>query len=475
MDERARKILLLTLLILTCLGAAGLAITRPRLLSNQTYLLALIFLQVLLLAVWKFRQLFFLLLILSFVGAGTSLPMKSAWTSARWGVLAVGAAVGFLVFMKGRSHHFHVLHLLGLVCAGSAFVSVMVSVYPGVSFLKAVSLCLLFAYAASGGRTAIVGREASFLRGLLLACEIIVYGTAVSYLLVGHAVWGNPNSLGLVMGMVSVPLLFWGVLVSETQALQRRRGMALALAVVLLLMSRSRASILAAAVASTLLCLALRRYRLLFKGAALAVCVVALAGVVAPQSLTEFTAESTSELLYKGHKESGILGSRESPWQQTMDVINQHPWFGSGFGTSSTRQSDNVGARFASNTEINREHGNSYLALLEWVGVLGVVPFVVLLFLIAIKIGNVLAWMRRTASPFHPAVPVVIVMCAALVHAGFEDWLFAVGNYTCVFFWTLAFALPDLTPAKASPLSAVTQPWHPNPVPSPEFGVAPGR
>src|SRR5678815_3043072 len=106
--------------------------------------------------------------------------------------------------MKGRFHPFSALHLVGLVCVGSAFVSVMVSVYPDVSFLKVVSLCLLFVYAASGGRAAIVGREQSFFRGLLLACEITVYLTAIFYLLVHLQVWGNPNSLGLVMGMVIV-------------------------------------------------------------------------------------------------------------------------------------------------------------------------------------------------------------------------------------------------------------------------------
>jgi hypothetical protein len=476
MDERARKVLLLALWTLACLVAACAAALRPGLFGNATYLMGLIFVQILLLAIWRFRQVFFLLLILSFVGAGTNLPLKSMWTSARWGVLAVGAVVGLVVFLKGRFHPFNTLHLVGLVCVGSAFVSVMVSVYPGVSFLKAASLCLLFVYAASGGRTAIVGREASFLRGLLLACEITVYLTAIFYLVVHLEVWGNPNSLGLVMGIAGVPLLLWGTLVSEMRNLQRRRGFALALATVLLLTSRSRASILAAAVASAILCLALRRYRLLLKGAAILVCLVALAGVFAPDSLTEFTDVSTSNLVYKGHKEVGVLGSRRSPWQQTMDVIQQHPWFGSGFGTSATRKDENLAAKYASNLEINREHGNSYLALLEWVGLLGIVPFVILLLLLLLKVGGVLTWMRRTANPCHPAVPVAVLLCAALVHASFEDWLFAVGNYTCVFFWTLAFALPDVAPVKASPLGARARLWPTAPASSPEFGVAvPGR
>ena len=42
-----------------------------------------------------------------------------------------------------------------------------------------------------------------------------------------------------------------------------------------------------------------------------------------------------------------------------------------------------------------------------------------------------------------------MVLAAGLVHAGFEDWLFAVGYYLCVFFWVLAFAFVDMLPAAA--------------------------
>jgi len=42
-----------------------------------------------------------------------------------------------------------------------------------------------------------------------------------------------------------------------------------------------------------------------------------------------------------------------------------------------------------------------------------------------------------------------MVVTAGLIHAAFEDWLFAVGYYICVFFWTFAFALDDLIPAEA--------------------------
>jgi hypothetical protein len=83
---------------------------------------------------------------------------------------------------------------------------------------------------------------------------------------------------------------------------------------------------------------------------------------------------------------------------------------------------------------------------MEGVGLLGVVPFIALVLALALKVGGVFAWLRRTADFRHFSVPVAMVLTAGLIHAGFEDWLFAVGYYLSVFFWVLAFAFVDLLP-----------------------------
>jgi hypothetical protein len=95
----------------------------------------------------------------------------------------------------------------------------------------------------------------------------------------------------------------------------------------------------------------------------------------------------------------------------------------------------------------NREHGNSYLALVEYMGLLGIVPFAILVLLVGQMIFRVCVWMRRTANPRHCAIPFAMVLLAGLVHATFEDWLTAVGYYLCVFFWTAVFWLKDMLPA----------------------------
>jgi hypothetical protein len=55
--------------------------------------------------------------------------------------------------------------------------------------------------------------------------------------------------------------------------------------------------------------------------------------------------------------------------------------------------------------------------------------------------------MHRTRNVFSPVIPLAGVLTAGLVHAAFEDWLFAPGYYLCVFFWTMAFIMVDVLPA----------------------------
>jgi O-antigen ligase len=374
-------------------------------------------------------------------------------------VLIAGALVGFVIYMKDRDHHFGLFHLVALLCVLAAIVSAMASTYPEQAILKALSLVSLFLYGAAGARLAVMGREAQFFNGVLLACEILVYLSAVSYFIFHFGIFGNPNSLGAVMGVAVVPFLLWGVIISEGERRQRRRSFALGLSFVLLLSSYARAGIVGGVLACLVLCVGLRRYRLLIKGLGVAVLAAILVVGFVPR---EEQAESlTSSFLYKGHQDEGVLGSRISAWQRTRDSIREHPWFGTGFGTSATRGDravDTLG--FESTGEATREHGSSYLAIAEWVGLLGMLPFFTLTALVGFNVIRVMGWMRSVGNAYAPAVPIAAVMAAGLAHAAFEDWLFAVGYYLCVFFWSLAFVFADVIPKTAPSLavSSVPQP-----------------
>jgi O-antigen ligase len=134
-----------------------------------------------------------------------------------------------------------------------------------------------------------------------------------------------------------------------------------------------------------------------------------------------------------------------------LAVIKDHPWFGSGFGTSLTRddwtQLIPIHSHFDS--RVVREHGNSYLAIAEWVGLLGVVPFYFLVALLISSVRKVFRVIRRSGDVFSSAVPAGAIIAAGLVHATFEDWMFAVGYYLCVFYWAIAFILVDVLQVSA--------------------------
>jgi O-antigen ligase len=449
MKHHLSGFLLPVMILISCLFAVYAAIFHPAYFSSLDELATLLFLQVLLAAIWNYRARFFPLLLVVFLWAGMALPLNAVWTSGRWLVLAVGALAGLVVYPRDQRYSFATFHLLAFFCVAAALLSAAVSAYPGLSLLKAMSLLLLFLYGSFGARLAVMGRETSFFAKLLLGCELLVYVSAIPYFIFQSEIFGNPNSLGAVMGVAAAPILLWGILKSERSPTRWRLAFALSLALLLLFSSYARAGIAAAGVSCVLICVALRRYGLLFRGLAVALALAAFVAAVAP--LHQQPSESlTSAFVYKGRREDGILASRRPIWDETVAAIQEHPWLGSGFGTSPT--SFDVAQRpesFESLREATREHGNSYLAITEWVGFAGDIPFLALVILIAVNVGRALVQMRRSRNVLSPAIPLAGVLAAGLVHAAFEDWLFAPGYYLCVFFWTLAFVMVDVLPSAA--------------------------
>jgi O-Antigen ligase len=448
----------------------GLAERRPAYVANVTFLEALLLLEVVVAAVWHYERWFFLVMMLTFLLAGTDLPLAGAGNRGRWVFLAVGALAGIVKWLqRDVRRHFTVIDLVALLCITAAAVSSVVSNHVEMSLLKSASLLLMFLYGASGAKIAVVGRESKFFPGLLIACEVISYLTAFSYAILHFELFGNPNSLGAVMGVVVVPVLLWGILSSTDRHLRFRRTLAFCLASYLLYFSVSRAGILACAVAVSVMCVALRRQHLLIKGVAVLMFLVAIVAVVQPVRFDALITSFTEDVIYKGKPETGLLGSRKSPWQETVEVIkrDKNYLFGVGFGTGAAQQQGATGAlMFRTSGGAVREHGNSYLALLEYVGLLGIVPFVVLLLLVLRQIYLGCSRMWRTRDPAHYVVPLVLVCIAGLVHAFFEDWLFAVGFHLTVFFWTSVFVLAELQSEPAPASVVINRAWRKIPMSS---------
>ena len=454
MNSRFSKFIVPALVLAVSLMAAGAALYRPAYLGSTYYLGGLIFLQGLLAALWKYQQRFFPVLVVAFLWAGMSVPFSAVWTAGRWAVLALGAIVGFALYIRSEHPRFSTFHMVAMFTILAALVSAAVSSFPMLSFMKALSLLLLFLYASTGARLALSGREEKFFPRLLFVVEMLVYASAVCYLVLRRPIYGNPNSLGAIMGVVAVPLLFWGALTAEGKTRQRRAIFVFMLSVGLLFYSQARAGMLAAVVSCCLTCVVLRRYRLLIQGTVAFACIaVVFVGLTPSEQIEDMPlrhegSSLAAVFLYKGHESQGLMGSRLTPWDETVSVIQQHPWFGSGFGTRINSSDDDVAmGEYSTVTAATREHGNSYLAILEGVGLLGVLPFFTLVVMLALRLGGVFSWLRRTANIRHYVVPVTMVLTAGLIHAGFEDWLFAVGYYLSVFFWVLAFSFLDMLPS----------------------------
>jgi O-antigen ligase len=443
----------LLLIVLGAIGIAGVLLfelgRRPGYFANSTYLGAIIAIEVVLACLWRFEKVFFPVTMWCFLSAATALPFGEESFTVRWLFLGVGALAGSVIWIRSnRTQHFGVFHLVALFAVLAALASASASGTPLTASLKAGSLFLLFLYASTGGRVALAGREASFVGGLVLACEILIFVTAILDF-AGHDLFGNPNNLGAFVGIVAFPLLLWAALVAENRGERQRHYTALVLCVVLLYVSVCRAAIVADAIVTVALTMGLRRPRLLLKAFFLAALFLEAMAVANPSHMGELLDSLSGRFVFKveGRPQQGILGSRDTPWDDTIAAVKQHPWFGTGFGTSDLG-SEQPGVQRSSIYTVegsNREHGSSYLAMVEYMGLLGILPFLLLLFLLLRAVGRVYTWMRRNSSSHHYAVPFAMVCLAGLIHAAFEDWLFAAGSYICLFFWVLAFLLIDLT------------------------------
>jgi O-antigen ligase len=255
-----------------------------------------------------------------------------------------------------------------------------------------------------------------------------------------------------------------------------RRLAALLLCTFLSYFSLARAGIVSIALVTLAFCFALRQYKLLMKVAGLSFFLFALLGMVNPAALNELTVSVQDAVLYKGHKDEGVLSSRRPPWEETVTNIKQHPWFGTGFGTGPNGEDVGLGfAQYSSTLATSHEHGSSYMTIVEGVGLLGVLPFVALMALNAFHVLKVGLWMHRTGLASHYSVPLAMVLFAGFIHATFEDWMFAVGYYLCVYFWALGFVLADLLPATGEVRLFRLVPGTSQPAAIRGGAIAPGR
>jgi O-antigen ligase len=439
------------------------AVYSPQYFSNTLFLGGILAAEVVIASLWRYEQRFLVLIMVIFLWSGMRVPMQSIGTQGRWVVLSAGALVGCIIWFNSPRRPFQSMHLIAGFCIFTAFISATVSPLLQMASLKAVSLFLLFLYCSAGVRLALFGREVRFFHGLLSGVETAVYGTAICEFGLSIHIWGNPNSLGAAMSIACFPILLWGWLTSDEPVGKARRLGTLLLCTYLVHSSGARAGMAAVVLVTAVFCVCLRQYKLLAKATGFVLCLVAIAALLGRGTLDKSLQDLKAEVLYKGHDEQGVLGSRQPVWDVTIASIKAHPFFGTGYGTSMAVPGQRPDSgNFSSTWETAREHGSSYMTIIEWVGLLGVVPFFALLATVLSNLWKVCVWMNRSADPRHYSIPLAMVVLAGLVHASFEDWLFAVGSYLSLYFWVCAFLLADILPDKPRiPSSVVLRTSHP--------------
>ena len=451
MTERLHHLGYPIYLLMLSAVAAYAVLRLPGYLTNPGFLGSLVFLQIIVVMLWRFEVRFFPFLMFIFLMAGADVPwLHSPAAAARWTVLAVGAVGGLILYLRRKPFGLGVFHLWAGFAVLAALVSAWESAYTQVSILKAISLLLLCLYGSFGARLAVSRREEAFFATVLLGGEILTYASAVLFFGLRISWLGNPNSLGAAMSIFAVPLLFWGVLEAKKPSTRRQLVFALGLAWALLLSSYARAGIVAGLMATLFLCAGRREYKMLAKLLAFVVVAALMVANFFPRYVSN--GSSLMGFVYKQGESRGVLGSRKSPWEKTVQSVQEHPWLGTGFGTSDTSNSGESGTQLSAPTTETaaggREHGNSYLEILEWVGILGVVPFAALIILLLANVGIVFRKMRTGSVLAAPASLLGAFVLAGLTHAFFEDWLFAPGSYLCVFFWAMAYILQDFVPGR---------------------------
>lgn len=301
-----------------------LSVKRPYLFSEKSVLAALVLVVAGLIAS-QFRTHFWKILIGVFFWAGSSFPLSGEMNMFRWVVLGLGAflALAYYARMANRIAFNH-LHLLGLFTVITAFASAMVSVNPMITVLKSLSLAALFVYASIGARVLWSANPEPFVRSLVLMAEGLVYLSALCAL-ASFEVWGNPNSLGLIMGCLCWPVLLWRLILPVNRHRTTRSVIPLLLCGALLVFSLSRASILAALLISMFLLVGARRYRTLLFGMSLFATIVLNLFLVTPG---RFQAASDA-LLYKTGEHGNFMDSRQKPWKEAYAISAIIPGWGS--------------------------------------------------------------------------------------------------------------------------------------------------
>ena len=366
----------------------------------------------------------------------------------RWGAFSLFAIYFILHFGLGRLKFrvdFYTLMAGSFLLIG--FASAAWASTALVAFYKTLTVLLMFFLAFVGIRGYLVatgdqGMESlatsySFLTILVMASTVLAFAVdpaiAMSSPNILRGFFNNPNKYATALLLFS-PFLYLKYLNPWGKATKKIYLALFLVALAFLCLSFCRAAIGGMLVcAGCYLFVANRRYFPVY-----IVAVIALSAYfwVASMNNADFIPAGLHDVIYKGRKD--IMDPvRSERMETTWNNIKGSPIFGVGFGVSSEKFQDDL---LETGTLVAREKGNSYLALMEELGILGF-AFVAVMFIryLTWAYGVIRIGIMR-GSKRDPNFLVFLVFFSStlglMADAFFEAWLLSAGNFPGLIFWS---------------------------------------
>ena len=380
--------------------------------------------------------------LLTFLGASMPIVNRGgALNQFRW-VMLLALVLGMLLrssVQRSRSV-WHPMHLSVFGFVLYAAISSSYSVNGLMTLLKAATFgCLavavmLYGRLESGGQS---GGSCKLLGQVYWCAVIVALGCALTviHVLPGRAGYfagpfANGNAIGAFVPLVA-PVLLLNLLRSFDKGPQIRAANVLLVIAyfVFLLMSRSRGGLAAAFLGcGWWLYFAHRRAFGVFLGGALITAVIY--GLYFPENVQNLN----QVYVYKGS--AYVLRSREEPLRLTWEAAMESPLIGVEFGVSKGYSED---WQFAFETGVAlREKANSFLALVEEVGLIGAGLLLLPLAWVLVNATRRLMDFRRRhqmGEEFWITLTLSACLVGGMANASVEAWLTSVGFFSAILFW----------------------------------------
>jgi O-antigen ligase len=317
-----------------------------------------------------------------------------------------------------------------------------ISYYPLISFMKSISLLLLSVFLLLLKPTIQslfpqIDAKIYLLRMFLNMSILIVLSNACYFIISPDASvlagrfrgwFVNPNGVGAVYGIFFMPILAYEI--SKTKLRLTKFGLLFIfiLASVELLATQSRAGIASGIISLLILILGQKKWD--FRAT-----IMSGLGII---SLLIFLYDPKNNIFLRFiyRNETILQGSgRIEVWSEIWNSLSTKPIWGSGLGVSETG-AELSGIAFSSIGYVI-EKGNSLLAALDELGILGTGLLIIALIFPILEI----CWKGIIRTDNHSNLVLIAIVMAGLANSIFEAWLLSVGSIIAFSFWIFASLL----------------------------------